>query len=177
MSFKEFVDDVGKKLNFVVGETTSKTKEIAGVTKLNTAIAARQHEVDDAFAEIGRALFEREAANSDSPVAALCAKIIANQKCIGDMKQQILDLKNATIENRKARSEALFGQKDEAADEAETEAETEAVEAEAQTEVETEVTEPAEEAAPEEPEEAAEAEAAAVEDQAEQTAGDQTDAQ
>lgn len=173
MSFKEFVDDVGKKLNFVVGETTSKTKEIAGVTKLNTAIAARQHEVDDAFAEIGRALFEREAANSDSPVAALCAKIIANQKCIGDMKQQILDLKNATIENRKARSEALFGQKDEAADEAETEA----VEAEAQTEVETEVTEPAEEAAPEEPEEAAEAEAAAVEDQAEQTAGDQTDAQ
>lgn len=173
MSFKEFVDDVGKKLNFVVGETTSKTKEIAGVTKLNTAIAARQHEVDDAFAEIGRALFEREAANPDSPVAALCAKIIANQKCIGDMKQQILDLKNATIENRKARSEALFGQKDEAADEAETEA----VEAEAQTEVETEVTEPAEEAAPEEPEEAAEAEAAAVEDQAEQTAGDQTDAQ
>lgn len=173
MSFKEFVDDVGKKLNFVVGETTSKTKEIAGVTKLNTAIAARQHEVDDAFAEIGRALFEREAANSDSPVAALCAKIIANQKCIGDMKQQILDLKNATIENRKARSEALFGQKDEAADEAKTEA----VEAEAQTEVETEVTEPAEEAAPEEPEEAAEAEAAAVEDQAEQTAGDQTDAQ
>lgn len=173
MSFKEFVDDVGKKLNFVVGETTSKTKEIAGVTKLNTAIAARQHEVDDAFAEIGRALFEREAANSDSPVAALCAKIIANQKCIGDMKQQILDLKNATIENRRARSEALFGQKDEAADEAKTEA----VEAEAQTEVETEVTEPAEEAAPEEPEEAAEAEAAAVEDQAEQTAGDQTDAQ
>ena len=173
MSFKAFVDDVSKKLNFVVGETTSKTKEIAGVTKLNTAIAARQHEVDDAFAEIGRALFEREAANSDSPVAALCAKIIANQKCIGDMKQQILDLKNATIENRKARSEALFGQKDEAADEAETEA----VEAEAQTEVETEVTEPAEEAAPEEPEEAAEAEAAAVEDQAEQTAGDQTDAQ
>ena len=176
MSFKEFVDDVGKKLNFVVGETTSKTKEIAGVTKLNTAIAARQHEVDDAFAEIGRALFEREAANSDSPVAALCAKIIANQKCIGDMKQQILDLKNATIENRKARSEALFGQKDEAADEAKTEA----VEAEAQTEAETEVTEPAEEAAPEEPEEAAEAaeaEAAAVEDQAEQTAGDQTDAQ
>lgn len=173
MSFKAFVDDVGKKLNFVVGETTSKTKEIAGVTKLNTAIAARQHEVDDAFAEIGRALFEREAANPDSPVAALCAKIIANQKCIGDMKQQILDLKNATIENRKARSEALFGQKDEAADEAETEA----VEAEAQTEVETEVTEPAEEAAPEEAEEAAEAEAAAVEDQAEQAAGDQTDAQ
>ena len=97
-----FFEDLGKKLSFVMGETVSKTKEIAGVTKLNTSISARQHEIEDAYREIGRKLYERECNDPDSPVAALCAKVAANL-------ESIQDLKNETVENRKARSEAIFG--------------------------------------------------------------------
>ena len=104
-----FFEDLGKKLSFAMGETVSKTKEIAGVTKLNTSISARQHEIEDAYREIGRKLYERECNDPDSPVAALCAKVAANLESIQDMKNQIANLKNETVENRKARSEAIFG--------------------------------------------------------------------
>ena len=142
-----FLEELSKKLNFAFGETAAKTKEIANVTKLNTSIAARQHEIDQMYTEIGRVIFEREATNPDSPVAALCAKILANQEAIHTMKQQIVDLKNETIENRKARSEAIFGtQKPEEEVEQSVEDETEAVE---ETEpVAEEAEAPAEEPAP-----------------------------
>ena len=104
-----FFEDLGKKLNFAMGETVSKTKEIASVTKLNTSIAARQHEIEDAYREIGRALYAREVNDPDSPVASLCAKVAANLDSIADMKAQIAQLKSNTAENRIARSEAIFG--------------------------------------------------------------------
>lgn len=104
-----FFEDLGKKLNFAMGETVSKTKEIANVTKLNTSIAARQHEIEDAYREIGRALYAREVNDPDSPVASLCAKVAANLDSIADMKAQIAQLKSNTAENRKARSVAIFG--------------------------------------------------------------------
>lgn len=107
-----FFEDLGKTVNYAVGETASRTKELAGVVKLNTSICARQHEIDKTYAAIGRALFEREAADPESPVAALCAKVIANVEAIAAMKQQIVDLKNKANEERKARSEAIFGNKD-----------------------------------------------------------------
>lgn len=104
-----FFEDLGKKLNFAMGETVSKTKEIASVTKLNTSIAARQHEIEDAYKEIGRALYAREVNDPDSPVASLCAKVAANLDSIADMKAQIAQLKSNTAENRIARSVAIFG--------------------------------------------------------------------
>lgn len=104
-----FFEDLGKKLNFAMGETVSKTKEIASVTKLNTSIAARQHEIEDAYREIGRALYAREVNDPDSPVASLCAKVAANLDSIADMKAQIAQLKSNTAENRIARSVAIFG--------------------------------------------------------------------
>lgn len=102
-------DDLGKKLSFAMGETVSKTKEIANVTKLNTSIAARQHEIEDAYREMGRVLYEREVNDPNSPVAALCTKVTANLESIADMKAQIAQLKDSTVANRKARSEAIFG--------------------------------------------------------------------
>lgn len=143
-----FFEDLGKKLNYALGEASAKTKELAGVAKLNTSISARQHEIDDAYAEIGRALFEREAANPDSPVAALCAKILANQQAIEELKQQIVELKNETLEGRKARSESIFGKEEATEETAEV---TEVVEeaAEAVETVVEETAEAVEEVAPE----------------------------
>jgi phosphate uptake regulator len=107
-----FFEDLGKTVNYAMSETASRTKELAGVVKLNTSICARQHEIEKAYTAIGRAVFEREAADPESPVAALCAKVLANQEAIASMKQQIADLKNEANEERKARSEAIFGSKE-----------------------------------------------------------------
>lgn len=140
-----FFEDLGKKLNFALGEASAKTKELAGVAKLNTSISARQHEIDEAYLEIGRALFEREAADADSPVAALCAKILANQEAINTMKQQITELKNETVEGRKARSESIFGKEESAEEAAPAEEAVQAVEEAAPSD---EAVQAAEEAAP-----------------------------
>lgn len=175
-----FFEDLGKKLSFAMGETVSKTKEIAGVTKLNTSISARQHEIEDAYREIGRKLYERECNDPDSPVAALCAKVAANLESIQDMKNQIANLKNETVENRKARSEAIFGAEAETKEEpSEQNAETVTEEAAQEAaEVVAERVEPVVEAAAETTEavaEAAEAAEKAVEAAAEAEAAEPTD--
>lgn len=112
-----FLDDLSKSVNYAVSETTSRTKELAGVVKLKTSIYARQNEIDKAYAAIGRAVFEREAADPESCVAALCAKVLANKDAIASMTQQIADLKSEASAERKARAEEIFGSP-EAAEEA-----------------------------------------------------------
>ena len=112
-------EQVSKKLNFAMGETISKTKEIAGVAKLNTAISARRREIENTYTEMGRRLFERECHDPNSPVATLCAKVRANMDAIADMKQEIDAIKAATEENRKARSEEIFGKNESAVSEEE----------------------------------------------------------
>ncbi len=119
-----FFDDLSKTVRYAVGETVSRTKEMVGVAKLNTSICARQYEIDKAYTAIGRAVFERESANPESPVAELCAKVLANQEAIASMKQQIEDLKNEANEERKARSEAAFGTEKSAVEEDEAVKET-----------------------------------------------------
>ena len=113
-----FFNDLSKTVRYAVGETVSRTKEVVSVAKLNTSICARQYEIDKAYTAIGRAVFEREAANPESPVAALCAKVLANQEAIASMKQQIEDLKHEANEERKARSEAAFGTEENPVEEA-----------------------------------------------------------
>ena len=104
-----FMDDIGKKLNFAVTEAASKTKELSSVFKLNSSIAAREREIEAAFTAMGRLLFEREAADPESPAAALCAKVTANQESIAEMKQKIASIKEEAKASRKAHAQAVFG--------------------------------------------------------------------
>lgn len=104
-----FFDDLGKHLNMAVSDITAKTKEFTAVTKLNTSISSREREIEAAYAQIGKLLFEREAADPQSPATALCAKITANRESIEEMKAKILKIKEETKEQRKAKSDELFG--------------------------------------------------------------------
>ncbi len=122
-----FFEKLGKSVRYAVSETASRTKELASVTKLKTAICAREHELEKYYAAIGRAVFEREAANPESEVAELCTKVMAHRDVIAGMKQQITDLKNEANEERKARSEAIFGDEENPVEEAKEEV-TEAIE-------------------------------------------------
>lgn len=103
-----FFDEVGKRLNYAVSEVSSRTKEFTAVTKLNTSISAREREIEAAYAQIGKLLFEREAADPESPAAALCAKIGANRDSIEEMKARITKIRDESKESRKAKSDELF---------------------------------------------------------------------
>ena len=104
-----FFDEVSKHLNYAVSEVSSRTKEFSAVTKLNTSISAREREIESAYTQIGKLLFEREAADPESPAAALCAKVIAIRESIEEMKARIAKIKNDSKEARKAKSDELFG--------------------------------------------------------------------
>ncbi|MBQ9083256.1 MAG: hypothetical protein IJY28_07140 [Clostridia bacterium] len=118
-----FLKDLSKTVSYAVDEAVSRAKELTGVVKLNTAIRARQYEIDKAYAAIGRAVFAREAADPESPAAELCAKVLANQEAIASMQQQIADLKQEASEERKARSESVCAAKEAVEDIAEDVAE------------------------------------------------------
>lgn len=107
-----FFDEVGKRLNYAVSEVSSRTKEFTAVTKLNTSISAREREIESAYAQIGKLLFEREAADPESPAAALCAKISANREAIDEMRARIVKIKEDQKDARKAKSDELFGKPD-----------------------------------------------------------------
>lgn len=104
-----FFDEVGKRLSYAVSEVSSRTKEFAAVTKLNNSISAREREIESAYAQIGKLLFEREAADPESPAAALCAKISANREAIDEMRARIVKVKEEQKDARKAKSDELFG--------------------------------------------------------------------
>ena len=103
-----FFDEVGKRLNYAVSEVSSRTREFTSVTKLNTSISAREREIESAYAQIGKLLFEREAADPESPAAALCAKITANRESILQMKANIAKIREDSKEARQAKSDELF---------------------------------------------------------------------
>lgn len=110
-----FFDEVSKRLNYAVAEVSSRTKEFTTVTKLNASISAREREIESAYAQIGKLLFEREAADPESPAAALCAKISANRESIDEMRARIAAIKEEQKEARKAKSDELFGKPETAA--------------------------------------------------------------
>ena len=110
-----FFDEVSKRLNYAVAEVSSRTKEFTTVTKLNASISAREREIESAYAQIGKLLFEREAADPESPAAALCAKISANRESIDAMRARIAAIKEEQKEARKAKSDELFGKPETAA--------------------------------------------------------------
>ena len=92
-----FFDEVSKRLNYAVAEVSSRTKEFTTVTKLNASISAREREIESAYAQIGKLLFEREAADPESPAAALCAKISANRESIDEMRARIAAIKELNL--------------------------------------------------------------------------------
>ncbi|MGE4283394.1 MAG: hypothetical protein AB7G87_06680 [Clostridia bacterium] len=88
-----FFNDLGKKLGTAAEATASKAKEIAEVTKLNSQISSEEKQIEKIYTEIGKLIFEQDKENEQSPAAELCAKILAAQKNIEQLKQKIEEAK------------------------------------------------------------------------------------
>lgn len=99
------LERIGDGVKYAVSQTTSVTKELVEITKLNSAKRTREHEIELAYTALGKLLLERELANPDSPAAPLCKKISDNKKAVVELAAKIKALKNEGKETRKNNSE------------------------------------------------------------------------
>ena len=81
------------KIESAAGATASKAKEVAAVTKLNASIATEEKNINKIYTDIGKMFFETQKDNMDSPVYGLCQKIIASEKEIERLKEEIEKIK------------------------------------------------------------------------------------
>ena len=81
------------KLESAAGAAASKGKEVAAITKLKTSIMTEEKNISKTFTEIGKIVFESAKDDPESPVYDLCQKIMAAQKTIDDLKEEIEKIK------------------------------------------------------------------------------------
>jgi hypothetical protein len=84
-----FFDDLGKKLGSAANAAADKAKEIAEITRLNSAVSAEERQIQQNYLEIGKLIFEWDQSDPNSPVAEYCAKITASLQTIQELKEKI----------------------------------------------------------------------------------------
>ena len=88
-----FFDKIGKKIGDATESAVDKAKDLAEVTKLNSAVSSEEKQIKQYYLEIGKIFFELDKENPDSPAAELCSKILVSQQRIEELKQRIQDIK------------------------------------------------------------------------------------
>ena len=88
-----FLKDLGGKLQDVTETAADKAKDLAEITKLNSAISAEEKQIKEYYIEIGKLVFEEFKDKPDSPVAEYCNKILVCQQNIEELKQKIAEIK------------------------------------------------------------------------------------
>lgn len=89
-----FLKNLGEKIGSAAGSAAAKAKEMAEISKLNSAIGTEEKHINQAYLEIGKQIFEQERDNLESPVAELCNKILASQHTIDELREKIAALKD-----------------------------------------------------------------------------------
>ena len=72
-----FFDELAKKIGDVADMAVDKAKDLTEVGRLNMAISSEEKQVQGLYAEIGKAIFEQDKENAQSPYAEQCVKIQA----------------------------------------------------------------------------------------------------
>jgi ribosomal protein L40E len=88
-----FLNKIGKKIGNVAGSAADKAKDLAEITKLNSAISSEEKQIQQNYLEIGKLIFEHDKDNPNSPAAELCRKILASQQKIEELRQKITEIK------------------------------------------------------------------------------------
>ena len=84
-----FFDDLKSKVSTAASGAADKAKELTEIAKLKGEIATQEGEMNAAFLEIGKRMYETEKDNSESAVADLCGKITAASAAIAGLKEKI----------------------------------------------------------------------------------------
>ena len=88
-----FFDELAKKIGDVADMAVDKAKDLTEVGRLNMAISSEEKQVQGLYAEIGKAIFEHDKENAQSPYAEQCVKIQAALDRIETLKVQLADVK------------------------------------------------------------------------------------
>ncbi|HWP80490.1 MAG TPA: zinc ribbon domain-containing protein [Candidatus Acidoferrum sp.] len=87
-------NELGKKLGGAAEVAADKAKDLAEITKLTYEISAAEKRIEDDYAEIGKIVFPLEKDNPDSPVAALCQKIVLTMQAVDSLNARIAQIKS-----------------------------------------------------------------------------------
>ncbi len=88
-----FFDDLGKKLSQAGQTAVQKTKEMADVAKLNSAISDEEKRIDDNYLQIGKLYVSLHDAEHEADFDAFIAAIHEAEGKIKGYRQQIKDIK------------------------------------------------------------------------------------
>lgn len=88
-----FLKNLGGTLSNLAGSAADAAKKMAETARLNLAIGTEEKNINAAYLEIGKLVFEEEKNNPESPLAELCAKIVAAQEKIAELNEKIAELK------------------------------------------------------------------------------------
>lgn len=88
-----FLDDLGKKISQAGQSAVQKTKEMADVAKLNSAIADEERRIDSNYLEIGKLYVARYGEAPEAGFDSMIAAINESQEKIKGYQQQIKDIK------------------------------------------------------------------------------------
>lgn len=88
-----FFDDLSKKITQVGQSAVQKTKDMADLAKINSAISAEEGSLDNLYYRIGKLYVERHPDTSEKEFAEIIAMIRETEQKIAEYRQQAQDIK------------------------------------------------------------------------------------
>lgn len=88
-----FFDGIGKKLSQTGQSAVQKTKEMADVAKINTAIAEEERKLNSNYVQIGKLYAEIHASDYEESFAQMIIAIQEAERRICNFRQQIQEIK------------------------------------------------------------------------------------
>lgn len=92
-----FFDDLGKKITQAGQSAVQKTKEVADIARLNSAIYDEEKRIDSNYLEIGKLYVAMRDAEQEADFDRLVAAIHESEGKIRDLKHQIKDIKGVGV--------------------------------------------------------------------------------
>ena len=84
-----FFDDIGKKISKAGQNTIQKTKDMAGVSKINSLISEENNNINNNYYQIGKLYFSLYSNNCEEPFKNMVASIINSQNKITEYNKQL----------------------------------------------------------------------------------------
>ena len=88
-----FFDEVGKKITDVGKGTIQKTKKLADVAKLNSAISEEEQKIKTCYEQIGRVYALKYRENPDPEVADFVKTVVTSEQKIAEYQHSIQEIK------------------------------------------------------------------------------------
>ena len=89
-----FLDHIGKKISAAAGTAADKAKDLGEIAKLKAEILGVQSDINNAFSELGRKVYEQGKCNPESAYVQECARITGMYEQIESLRARIALVKS-----------------------------------------------------------------------------------